>query len=76
VKRVTFDLPIITENELEPGCPKGHTDEVPVGLKQTKEFGSLPIVGKAQRSLYSYMLTMKKFSSLLLCTTKEVHLNP
>ncbi len=27
--------------------------------KQTKEFGSLPIIGKALRSVYSYMLTMK-----------------
>ncbi len=59
MKRVTFNLPIIAENEFEPGSPKGHTDEVPVKLKQTKEFGSLPIIGKAQRSVYSYMLTMK-----------------
>jgi hypothetical protein len=77
VKRVTFDLPVITENALEPGSPKGHTDGFPVELKQTKEFGSLPIIGKAQRSIYSYMLTMKwnsnkKNSSLPLCTASIV----
>jgi hypothetical protein len=58
VKSVTFDLPI-TKNGLEPGSPKGLTVEVPIEQKQTKEFGSLPIIGKAQRSVYSYMLTMK-----------------
>jgi hypothetical protein len=59
VKRVSFDKPILTKNELEPNSPLGNTVEVPVELKQTKEFDSLPIIGKAQRSIYSYMLTMK-----------------
>jgi hypothetical protein len=82
VKRVTFDLPAITENELKPSSPQGHTSGFLVELKQTKEFGSLPIIGKAQRSFYSYMLTMKmeqqleqKFSSLLLCIVKDTHLD-
>jgi hypothetical protein len=56
---VSFDQPILTKNELEPNSPLGHTVEVPLELKQTKEFDSLPVIGKAQRSIYSYMLTMK-----------------
>jgi hypothetical protein len=57
VKRVTFDLHILTENELEPS--RTHTSGFPVELKQTKEFGFLPILGKTQRYVYSSMLTMK-----------------
>jgi hypothetical protein len=59
VKRVTFDLPILTKNDSDESSLKGHLVEVPNEPKQTKEFGSLPFIGKAQRSVYSYMLTMK-----------------
>jgi hypothetical protein len=44
VKRVTFDLPILTENDSEQSSLKGHLVEVPNEQKQTKEFGSLPII--------------------------------
>jgi hypothetical protein len=59
VKRVTIDQPILTKNDLEQSSTKGHSVEVLVKPKQTKEFGSPPIIGKAQRSVYSYMLTIK-----------------
>jgi hypothetical protein len=58
-KRVNFDLLVITENELRPSSPQGHTNESTVEPMQTNEFSSLPIVVKAQRSFYSFMLTMK-----------------
>jgi hypothetical protein len=59
VKKVTFDPPIITENIKEQSGVNEHLCEVPMEQKETKEFGSLPIIGKAQRSIYSFMLTMK-----------------
>jgi hypothetical protein len=46
-------------NDKEQSSVNEHLSEVPVEHKQTKEFGSLPIIGKAQRSVYSFMLTMK-----------------
>jgi hypothetical protein len=58
-KRVSFDHPIITENELRPSSPQGHTNESTVEPIQTNDFSSLPIVGKAQGSFNSFMITMK-----------------
>ena len=59
VKKVTFDLPILTENDEELRSVNEHLSEVPMEQKQTNEFTSLPILGKAQRSICSFMLTMK-----------------
>jgi hypothetical protein len=47
VKKVSFDLPVLTEKDKE------HQSETP------KEQASLPILGKAQRSIYTFMLSMR-----------------
>jgi hypothetical protein len=72
VKKVSFDLPILTENKIEQ-CGKDQT-ETP------KDEASLPILGKAQRSIYSFMLSMRLEqeleSSTLIRTARAVLPNP
>ena len=51
-KKVTFHLAITTEKDKEQ-C------EILQEQNQTKVCGSLPILGKAQRSLYTFMLSMR-----------------
>ncbi len=51
-KKVTFNLPITTEKDKEQ-C------EIIQEQNQTKVCGSLPILGKAQRSIYTFMLSMR-----------------
>ncbi len=52
VKKVTFDLPVLTEKDKEQ-CGEGNQTE------STKEQASLPVLGKAQRSIYTFMLSMR-----------------
>jgi hypothetical protein len=59
VKKVAFNLPIRTKNDKDQCGVLVHQCEVPKEQNQTKEFGSLPITGKAQRSIYSFMLSMR-----------------
>jgi hypothetical protein len=73
VKKVTFNLPIRTENVKEQCGVQVPQCEVPKKQNQTNECGSLPILGKAQHSIYSFMLSMRmeqqvegiKFSSTM-----------
>jgi hypothetical protein len=52
VKRVSFDLPVLTEKDKEQ-CGEGNQTE------STKQQVSLPVLGKAQRSIYTFMLSMR-----------------
>ena len=52
VKKVSFDLPVLTEEDKEQ-CGKVNQSETP------KEKASLPLLGKAQRSIYTFMLSMR-----------------
>ena len=52
VKKVSFDLPVLTKKDKEQ-CGEGNQTE------STKEQASLPVLGKAQRSIYAFMLSMR-----------------
>ena len=52
VKKVSFDLPVFTEKDKEQ-CGEGNQSE------STKEQDLLPVLGKAQRSIYTFMLSMR-----------------
>jgi hypothetical protein len=52
VKKVSFDLPVLTEKDNEL-CGEANQTEMP------KEQASLPVLGKAQRSIYPFMLSMR-----------------
>ena len=51
-EKVSFDLSVLTEKDKEQ-CGKGYQSEAP------KEQASLPVLGKAQRSIYAFMLSMR-----------------
>ena len=51
-KKVAFDLHVLTEKDKEQ-CGVRHQSETP------KEQASLPILGKAQRYIYTFMLSMR-----------------